>query len=88
MDRYRGEFIYMQEGEIAWHGEDPSVIGSHRSYSSAKPGSALWLKLVDPEETEGERFEVYDRCLSRPCRPDWSGIHENRHALWPERPAH
>ncbi len=64
VDRYRGKFIYMQEGEIAWHGEDPSVIGSHRSYSSAKPGSAMWLKMVDPEETEGERFEVYDRCLS------------------------
>ena len=54
----------MQEGEVAWHGDDPSLIGSHRSYSAAKPGSALWLKLVDPEESEGEQFEVYDRCLS------------------------
>ena len=25
--------------------------------------SALWLKYVDPEEGEGERFKRYDECL-------------------------
>jgi hypothetical protein len=25
--------------------------------------SALWLKLVDAEEHEGERFNVYEECL-------------------------
>ena len=64
VDQYRGEFIYMQDGNIVWHGLNPSVIASHRSLNSTKPGAALWLKFVDPEEIEGERFEVYDQCLS------------------------
>ena len=33
--------------------------------SSDKPGSALFMKLVDPQETEGERFEVYEDNLKR-----------------------
>jgi len=24
----------------------------------------MWLKYVDPEETEGEHFEVYERTLA------------------------
>ncbi|MBM3265654.1 MAG: DUF362 domain-containing protein [candidate division Zixibacteria bacterium] len=63
IDRFRGDFIYMQDGEVVWHGPDPTQITSHRAFSGRRPGSALWLKLVDPEEQEGERFEVYDRCL-------------------------
>jgi uncharacterized protein (DUF362 family) len=63
IDRYRNNFIYMQEGNVVWHGSDPSNIGSHRDFSSARPGSALWLKMVDPEEFEGERFEVYENNL-------------------------
>ncbi len=65
VDRYRGDFIYVQDGEVVWHGPDPSHLRSHREFSGKKPGSALWLKLVDPEEREGERFEVYEDCLSR-----------------------
>jgi uncharacterized protein (DUF362 family) len=64
IDRFQGQFIYMQDGEVVWHGPDPSNIGSHRDFSGKKPGSALWLKLVDPEEQEGERFEVYEQCLA------------------------
>ncbi|MEE2708931.1 MAG: DUF362 domain-containing protein [Gemmatimonadota bacterium] len=64
VNRFAGDFIYMQDGEVVWHGEDPSIIHSHREFSNAKPGSCLWLKKVDPDELEGERFEVYDRCLA------------------------
>jgi hypothetical protein len=64
VDRFHGQFIYMQDGEVVWHGADPSIITSHREFSGKRPGSALWLKLVDPEEREGERFEVYEQCLS------------------------
>ena len=42
---------------------DPSHIGSHREFAGRRPGSALFLKLVDPEEREGERFEVYEEGL-------------------------
>ena len=59
-DEYAGEFIYLQDGEVVWHGEDPSKLESRRILSGEKKDSAMWLKLVDPEEREGERFEVYE----------------------------
>ncbi len=61
--RYAGEFIYLQDGEVKWNGPDPAHIASHRSFAGSSPGSALFLKKVDPEEGEGERFEVYENCL-------------------------
>ncbi len=63
VDQYRGEFIFLQDGDVVWHGEDPANLGSRRQLSGDKKDRALWLKLVDPEETEGERFSVYDDCL-------------------------
>ena len=64
VDRFRGEFIYLQDGDVVWHGADPSNLGSRRQLSGDKKDSALWLKLVDPEEIEGERFGVDDECLA------------------------
>jgi hypothetical protein len=65
VDRYRGEFIFLQDGDVVWHGADPAVLrGSRRDLSGRKKDRALWLKLVDPDETEGERFSVYDECLA------------------------
>ena len=63
IDRYRGEFIYMQDGQVVWNGADPSNLGSRRQLSGDKKDSALWLKYVDPAEGEGECFERYDECL-------------------------
>jgi uncharacterized protein (DUF362 family) len=63
IDRYRGQFVYMQDGQVVWNGEDPSNLGSRRKLSGDKKDSALWLKYVDPEESEGEHFERYDECL-------------------------
>ena len=63
IDRYRGEFIYMQDGQVVWNGVDPSNLGSRRKLSGDKKDSALWLKYVDPAEGEGERFERYNECL-------------------------
>jgi hypothetical protein len=64
VDRYRGEFIFLQDGDVVWHGADPSNLGSRRDLSRDKKDRALWLKLVDPDESEGERFSVYDECLA------------------------
>ena len=63
IDRYRGQFIYMQDGQVVWNGDDPSNLGSRRDLSGDRKDSALWLKYVDPDESEGERFERYDECL-------------------------
>ena len=61
--RYPGEFIFLQDGEVVWHGPDPSALGSRRELSGRKKAQGMWLKLVDPEEREGERFEVYEALL-------------------------
>ena len=63
VEEYAGEFIYLQDGEVVWHGEDPSQLDSRRVLSGEKKDSALWLKLVDPQEWEGERFEAYEECM-------------------------
>ncbi|MFH1568040.1 MAG: DUF362 domain-containing protein [Gemmatimonadota bacterium] len=60
---HAGEFIYLQDGEVVWHGPDPTNLGSRRQLSGDRKASALWLKYVDPEEREGERFEPYEECL-------------------------
>ena len=63
IDRHGGNFVYLQDGEVKWSGPDPAHIKSHREFTGKKPGSALFLKLVDPEEHEGEHFEAYENCL-------------------------
>lgn len=63
IDRHRGSFIFLQDGDVVWSGTDPSNLGSRRALSGKKRHQGMWLKLVDPEEAEGERFEVYDACL-------------------------
>ncbi len=65
IDRYRGDFVYLQDGEVKWNGPDPSHISSHRDFVGKKPGSALFLKFVDPDEHEGEHFSAYEDCLRR-----------------------
>ena len=65
IDQYHGQFIYMQDGQVVWNGADPTNLGSRRQLSGNKKDSALWLKYVDPEEHEGERFGAYEECLDR-----------------------
>ena len=65
IDEHGGNFVYLQDGEVKWSGENPAHIRSHREFTGKKPGSALFLKKVDPEEREGERFEAYVECLRR-----------------------
>jgi uncharacterized protein (DUF362 family) len=59
VDRYRNQYIFLQSGEVVWHGADPANLGSRRKLSGDAKDQAMWLKLVDPEETESEQFEVY-----------------------------
>ncbi|MCY3024341.1 MAG: DUF362 domain-containing protein [Planctomycetota bacterium] len=61
VDRYAGEYIFLQDGEVIWHARDRQPDGSRRQLAGARKESAIWLKYVDPEEREGENFEVYAR---------------------------
>jgi len=64
-EQFAGEFIYLQDEKVVWHGSSPEQLGSRRVLSGKRKESALWLKWVDPAETEGEQFQVYADELSR-----------------------
>ena len=64
MESYAGEFLFLQDDEVVWHGPDPANLGSRRKLSGARKDSALRMKWVDPQEAEGEHFEVYEGILA------------------------
>jgi uncharacterized protein (DUF362 family) len=63
--KYPGEYIYLQEGVVLWHDPIRQPDVSRRQLSGARKGSGIWVKYVDPDETEGERFEVYEREMAK-----------------------
>ena len=63
--RYGGQYILLQSGEVRWHDEVSDLQHSRRELSGDRPDQAMFLKYVDPEETEGEHFSVYERGLER-----------------------
>ena len=72
IDKYSGEYIFLQDGDVVWHGPDPKNLGSRRDLTRGRPDQALWLKLVDPEDAEEERFGVYERNLEKLTRASQS----------------
>jgi hypothetical protein len=64
-DPYTGEYILLQHGQVRWHDKNGNIRESRRVLAGQWPGYALWLKYVDPEEREGEHFEVYERTLKQ-----------------------
>ncbi len=62
-DRYSGEYILLQQGQVRWHDQSSELRGSRRVLSGDNPDQAMWLKYVDPDEAEGEHYEVYERVL-------------------------
>ncbi|MBN2006549.1 MAG: DUF362 domain-containing protein [Anaerolineae bacterium] len=62
--KYAGEYILLQENEVKWHDKSSHFHGSRRDLSGKRPDQAMWLKYVDPEEAEGEHFEVYEKTLA------------------------
>jgi hypothetical protein len=64
VDRYAGEFILLQDGEVIWHDTTSRLGVSRGELARGKRRCAMWLKYVDPEEAEGEHYEVYERALA------------------------
>jgi uncharacterized protein (DUF362 family) len=62
--KYAGEYILLQDGEVRWHSQSSALEGSRRDLAGANKLSAMWLKLVDPDEAEGEHYEVYQSDLA------------------------
>lgn len=64
VDQYAGEYILLQDYEVRWHNESSNLRGSRRQLAGKHPDQAMWLKYVDPDENEGEKFEVYEATLA------------------------
>ena len=62
-ERYAGSYIFLQNQEVVWNGSDPEKAGGVQHLSGETETQAVWLKLVDPEEKEGERMRVYEQIL-------------------------
>ena len=62
-ERYAGEYILLQDGEVRWHSPEGTIRVSRRELAGENPDHAMWFKFVDPEEAEGEHYEVYERAL-------------------------
>jgi hypothetical protein len=65
VEQYAGEYILLQDYEVKWHSPEGTIRVSRRELSGDKPDHAMWYKLVDPEENEGEHFEIYEQTLQR-----------------------
>jgi hypothetical protein len=63
--KYAGEYIILQEFEVRAHSKSSELRQSRRDLAGDKPEQGMWLKYVDPEEAEGEHFEVYEQTLAR-----------------------
>lgn len=61
--KYAGEYILLQMGEVKWHDPAGHFHGSRRQIAGLNPEQGIFMKYVDPEESEGEHFEVYERTL-------------------------
>ena len=59
VDKYAGQYILLQAGEVRWHDDESNLRISRRILAGDQREQALWMKYVDPEETEGEHYEVY-----------------------------
>lgn len=64
VDKYAGQYILLQEGEVKWHDERSFLSRSRRQLSGDRPDQAMYLKYVDPDEAEEERYEVYEWTLA------------------------
>jgi hypothetical protein len=64
IDRYAGEYILLQQGQVRWHSQSSDFHGSRRDLSGDNPDQAMYFKYVDPDEAEGEHFEVYEHALA------------------------
>ena len=72
VDRYAFKWVLIQNGAVAWSSDTPALPASRRILSAGQEDRALWFKYIDPDEAEGEHYEVYERELARIVR---AGLH-------------
>ena len=65
MEKYAGQYVLLQQGEVRWNDPVSDLKRSRRKLSGDQPDQAMFLKYVDPDEVEDERYGVYERGLER-----------------------
>ena len=65
VSRHAGSYILLQMGEVRWSDPSGRINVSRRQISGDNPDQGLWLKYVDPGESEAERFGVYQDTLNQ-----------------------
>jgi len=60
VDRFAGNYILLQQGEVCWHDKASNIHLDRRSPPGFRPDQGMYLKYVDPDESEGEKFGVYE----------------------------
>jgi len=68
--KYAGKYILLQMGEVRWSSETGNLTVSRRELAGDFPAQAMWLKYVDPQETEGEHYGVYEETLRKMGREE------------------
>jgi len=61
--QYAGEYIMLQDYKVIWHNKNSNPGQSRHVIAAQNQDSGVWMKYVDPEEAEGEHYEVYERTL-------------------------
>ena len=64
LDAHAGKYVFLQDGEVIWSGLTPEEAGAVQNVAAGKKDQAVWLKLADPAEREGERMAVYEKILA------------------------
>lgn len=63
LKEHAGKYILLQMGEVKFSDKEGKIRFSRRQLSGDNPDQAMWLKYVDPDEMEGEHYEVYEKNL-------------------------
>lgn len=62
---HAGKYILLHMNEVVWSQAEGDLNVSRRQLAGQFKDQALWMKYVDPDEAEGEHFEVYEDTLAR-----------------------
>jgi hypothetical protein len=63
--KYARQYVLLQMGEVRWADPEGNIRVSRRQLAGEHPEQAMWLKYVDPDEAEGEHYEVYEQTLQQ-----------------------
>lgn len=63
--QHAGRYIMLHMNKVVWSEAQGNLNVSRRELAGAFPDQALWMKYVDPDEAEGEHYQVYEDALAR-----------------------